>query len=51
MNNWHKYIFFIIGWIGGIIMATVDGLVNKLIVLGVTMIIYTVAIFKTPTTN
>lgn len=40
MKNW---LFFMIGWIGGTVMATVDGLPNKLIVTGIVVLVYIVA--------
>lgn len=41
MKNW---LFFAIGWIGGAVVGAVDGLPNKLMVTGVTFLVFLAAI-------
>jgi hypothetical protein len=43
MKKWNNWIFFMIGWLGGAIMAEVNGLPNKIIVVVVVCLVYIAA--------
>ena len=45
MNAWYSYTFLMIGWIGGTVMASSDGLIAKVIITVITMlVVYPIAI-------